>query len=171
MLFWNHQWSRRGAHFQSVTCSCSYRFPYKSSHPPSSAPLFHFFWGVNTSPSLHLLLLQELAADLAAADFGALLASLQGLLPWRIVKLLVRIHSGEPEAVLIGEVVAGALGAVALDEWRRAEILQAGARGHQRLTATLSASCCVLHRRGEKISRKESKNASLPLWTLYMFVK
>lgn len=114
-------------------------------------------------PSLHLLLLQDLAADLAAADSGALLASLQGLLPGRIDKLLVRIHGGEPEAVLIGEVVAGALGAVALDERRRAEILQAGAGGHQGLTAALSAGCCVLQRRGERISREGSKNASLPV--------
>lgn len=94
--------------------------------------------------SLHLLLLQDLAADLAAADFGALLASLQGLLVRRIDELLVEIHGGEPEAVLVGKVVAGALGSVALDERRRTEILQAGARRHQGLTATLCAGGRVL---------------------------
>lgn len=100
-------------------------------------------------PSIHLLLLllQELAADLAAADFGAFLASLQGLLRRRIDKLLVGVHGGEPEAVLIGEVVAGALGPVALNEWRCAEILQTGTGRHEGLTAALSAGCCVLQRR------------------------
>lgn len=93
------------------------------------------------------LLLQELAADLAAADFGAFLASLQGLLPRRVHELLPGVHGGEPEAVLVGEVVAGALGTVALDEWRRAEVLKARAGRHQGLTAALGASCCVLQMR------------------------
>lgn len=84
---------------------------------------------------------------MAAADSGALLASLQRLLTRGIHKLLAWVHGGEPEAVLIGEVVAGALGPVALDERRRAEILQAGAGGHQGLAAALSASCRVLHGR------------------------
>lgn len=101
---------------------------------------------------LFLFLLQDLAADLAAADFGAFLASLQGLLSRRVNKLLAGFHGGEPEAVLVGEVVAGALGPVALDEWRRAEILQAGTGRHQGLTATLSAGCRVLKRRDDKIS-------------------
>lgn len=83
---------------------------------------------------------------MTAADSGALLASLQGLLSWRIHKLLVGIYSGEPEAVLVGEVMAGALGSVALDEWCCAEILQAGARRDQGLTTTLSAGCRVLQR-------------------------
>ena len=101
---------------------------------------------------LFVFLLQELAAHLAAADFGAFLASLQGLLSRRVNKLLVGFHGGEPEAVLVGEVVAGALGPVALDEWRRAEVLQAGAGRHQGLAATLSASCRVLKRRDGQIS-------------------
>ena len=83
---------------------------------------------------------------MAAADFGSLLASLQGLLRRRIEKLLAEIHGGEPEAVLVSKVVAGALGPVALDERRRAEILQAGAGGHQGLTAALGAGCRVLQR-------------------------
>lgn len=114
-----------------------------------------FSWSVSVSPpdvsllpSLHFSilhhLLQEFAADLAAADSGKLLASLQGLLHRWIDKLLPGIHSGEPEAVLVGEVVAGALCPAALDEWRCAEVLQTGARRHQRLTPALSASCCVL---------------------------
>lgn len=98
--------------------------------------------------SVHLLLLQDLAADLAAADSGAFLARLHGLLRRRVDELLAGVHSGEPEAVLVGEVVAGALGPVALDEWRGAEILQAGAGRHQGLTAAFSAGCCVLQRSG-----------------------
>lgn len=98
--------------------------------------------------SVHLLLLQDLAADLATADFGAFLARLQGLLRRRVDELLARVHRGEPEAVLVGEVVASALGPVALDEWRGTEILQAGARRHQGLTATFSAGCRVLQRSG-----------------------
>lgn len=93
------------------------------------------------------LLLQDLAADLAAADFRAFLASLQGLLHWWVDKLLVGVHGGEPKAVFIGEVVAGPLGAVALNEGRWAEVLQAGTGRHQGLTATLSAGCCVLQRK------------------------
>lgn len=98
--------------------------------------------------SVHLLLLQDLAADLAAADFGAFLARLQGLLRRRVGELLAWVHSGEPEAVLVGEVMAGALAPVALDEWRSAEILQAGARRHQGLAATFSTGCRVLQRSG-----------------------
>lgn len=111
--------------------------------------LFFFLWGVTWCfpPSTLLLLLQDLAADLAAAHFGALLASLQGLLRRRVDELLAGIHGGEPEAVLVGEVVAGALGSVALDERRRAEILQAGAGRDQGLTAALSAGCRVLQTR------------------------
>lgn len=96
--------------------------------------------------SVRLLLLQDLAADLAAADFGAFLARLQGLLRRRVDELLAGVHSGEPEAVLVGKVVAGALGPVALDEGRGAEILQAGAGRHQGLTATFSAGGRVLQR-------------------------
>lgn len=99
-------------------------------------------------PSVHLLLLQDLAADLAAADSGAFLARLHGLLRRRVDELLAGVHSGEPEAVLVGKVVAGALGPVALDEWRGAEILQAGAGRHQGLTAAFSAGCRVLQRSG-----------------------
>lgn len=96
--------------------------------------------------SVHLLLLQDLAADLATADFGAFLARLQGLLRRRVDELLTGVHSGEPEAVLVGKVVAGALGPVALDEGRGPEILQAGAWRHQGLTATFSAGCRMLQR-------------------------
>jgi len=80
-------------------------FFFKSSHPPSPTPLtfissrcyyitsrcFH----PSIPPSiLHLLLLQDLAAHLAAADFGALLASLHGLLHRGIDKLLAGLHGG-----------------------------------------------------------------------------
>lgn len=97
-------------------------------------------------------LLQNLAADLATADFGAFLARLQGLLRRRVDELLTGVHSGEPEAVLIGKVVAGALGPVALDEGRGAEVLQAGAGRHQGLTSTFSAGCRVLQRSGVELA-------------------
>lgn len=98
--------------------------------------------------TIHLLrLLQDLGAHLAAAHSGALLASLQGLLGWRVDKLTPGIHGGQPEAVFIGEVVAGAPGAVALDERSRPEVLQAGAGRNQGLTAALIAGCCVLWQR------------------------
>lgn len=43
---------------------------------------------------------------------------------------MLRIIDGrQPEAELVGEEVAAAAGAVALDEWRGAEVLQAGAGG------------------------------------------
>lgn len=102
--------------------------------------------------SVHLLLLQNLAADLATADFGAFLARLQGLLRRRVDELLTGVHSGEPEAVLVGKVVAGALGPVALDEGCGAEILQAGAGRHQGLTATFSAGRRVLQRSGVELA-------------------
>lgn len=81
---------------------------------------------------------------MAAADSGALLASLQRLLGWREGKLIFWIHGCQPEAVFIGKVVAGAPGAVALDERSRPEVLQAGTGRHQGLTAALCTSCCVL---------------------------
>lgn len=84
---------------------------------------------------------------MAAADPGVLLAALQRFLRRGLDELPVGVHSGEPEAVLVGEVVAGALPAVALDEGRRAEILQAGAGRHQGLAAALSARRRVLEKR------------------------
>lgn len=105
----------------------------------TSIPLLRFPLHSSTICFLH-----ELAADLAAADLGALQASFQGLLLRRRAKLQLGVHGGQPEAVLVGEEVAGAPGPVALNEWRGAEILQAGARRHQRLTAALGAGRCVL---------------------------
>lgn len=100
--------------------------------------------------------LQDLAADLAAADPEAFLSALQGLLLCRRAELQPGVDCGEPEAVLVGEVVAGAPGAVALDEGGRSEVFQARAGRHQGLTATLSAGCCVLWREKGKDSYKQN---------------
>ena len=61
------------------------------------------------------------------------------------------LDGGEPEAVFVGEVVAGALGPVTLDEGRGTEVLQTGTRRRQRLTPTLVTCCCVLGGRGKRL--------------------
>lgn len=53
---------------------------------------------------------------------------------------------GEPEAVLVGVVVAGPAAPVALNERRGTEVLQAAARRHQGLAATFIARSRVLPR-------------------------
>ena len=68
---------------------------------------------------------QVLHADLAAADAVELLAGLEGLRGG--LRLEGLVHGGQPEAVLVCKVMAGALGPVTLDERRCAEVLQAGA--------------------------------------------
>lgn len=75
-----------------------------------------------------------LDADLAATDACPQVARLEGLGAGRH-ELLVDLYRGQPEAVLVGEVVARAPGAIALDEGRGPEVLQAGAGAGQRLTA------------------------------------
>jgi len=50
---------------------------------------------------------------------------------------VLRVDRRQPEAELVGEVVAGAPSAIALDERRRAEVLEARAGTRQRLTAAL----------------------------------
>ena len=57
---------------------------------------------------------------------------------------MVGFDGGQPEAEGVGEVVTGALGAVAFDEGRRAEVLQARARAHQGLTTAFGAVGSVL---------------------------
>lgn len=56
---------------------------------------------------------------------------------------------GQPEAVLVSEVVAGPTASVTLDERRRTEVLQTATRRHQRLTAAFVPSRRVLCREGE----------------------
>lgn len=104
----------------------------------------HLFSESLIMPPPPRLRLQHFAADLTATDSGALLARLQRLLAGRGHKLPPGIHRGQPEAVLVGEVVARAFGAIALDERSGAEILQAGAGRHQGLTAAFRASRRVL---------------------------
>ena len=62
-------------------------------------------------------------------------------------ELLLRVDRRQPEAELVGEVVARAARAVALDERRRAEVLETRAGTRQRLTAALGARRRVLHAR------------------------
>lgn len=69
--------------------------------------------------------LENLNANLAAANAGERLSGLQRL---HFPGLYLRLHYGEPEAQLVGEIVASPSGATALDEGRGAEVLQTGAR-------------------------------------------
>lgn len=77
---------------------------------------------------------QVLHAHLATADVRADEAGLERVGRGRALEGLLG-DGGQPEAVLVGVVVARAAGPVALDERRGAEVLQAAARRHQRLAA------------------------------------
>lgn len=59
-------------------------------------------------------------------------------------ELLAGVDGGEPEAELVGKVVAGASAAVALDEGAGSEVLQAGPGAGERLATTLGARAGVL---------------------------
>lgn len=58
----------------------------------------------------------------------------------------IHVHSGQPVAVRVGVIIAGA-STVALDEWRGAELLQTGAGRGESLTRTLGACTGVLWHR------------------------
>jgi hypothetical protein len=79
-------------------------------------------------------LLRVLDAHLAPTDPISNVTGFERLL-LRFLELLVRLDRGQPEAEGVGEVVAGALGAVALDERRRAEVFEAGAGADEGLAA------------------------------------
>ena len=87
---------------------------------------------------------QLLHADLAAADARPQAAGLERV-RLRADELLAGVDRRQPEAELVGEVVAGAPRAVALDERRRAEVLEARAGARQRLTAAVRARSRVLY--------------------------
>lgn len=95
--------------------------------------------------------LQAFHTHLAAADPGVQLPGLERFGCRLLPKLLPLFHCGQPETVLVGEVVAGAPGPAALDEGRGAEILQAGAGGDQRLAAALGARRSVLKQTGSGV--------------------
>lgn len=101
-------------------------------------------------------------ADLAAADAGAQIAGLERFLFGR-AELVLQLDGGQPEAELVGEVVAGAARAVALDEGSRAEVLQARAGAGQRLTAALRSRRCV---HDKTVSHPETAPA---FWTVWYF--
>ena len=99
------------------------------------------------TPPLQVDASRPLDADLAPADLRPQGPGLEGL-RHGLVELRVALDGGQPEAELVGEVVAGAAAAAALDEWRGAEVLQAGAGARQGLAAALGA--------GGRVLRKES---------------
>ena len=85
-----------------------------------------------------------LNADPAAA--GHLLV-LSRVLQYGLAGALAEVgaaHAGQPVAVDVGEVVAGAARALALHERLRPEVLQAAARGCQRLATALVSCARVL---------------------------
>lgn len=73
---------------------------------------------------------QILHAHLAAADVGADEAGLERVSGWCALEVLLR-NCGEPEAVLVSEVMAGPTAPVTLDKWCRTEVLQTAAWRHQ----------------------------------------
>jgi len=88
---------------------------------------------------------QLLHADLTSADTRAQVAGLERV-RLRALELgaRLRVDRRQPEAELVGEVVARAACAVALDERRRAEVFQARAGTLERLTAAIGAGTGVL---------------------------
>lgn len=56
------------------------------------------------------------------------------------------VHPGQPEAVDVGEVVAGPSRPLAFDERLSPEVAQTAARRRQRLAAALVAGACVLQK-------------------------
>ena len=80
---------------------------------------------------------------IAAADARPKISRLQRLRA-RDAELVARVDRRQPEAELVGKVVARATCAVALNERRRAEVLEARAGTRQRLAAALRSSARVL---------------------------
>lgn len=91
---------------------------------------------------------QVLHAHLAAADVRPDEPRLERVGGGRALEVLLG-DGGEPEAVLVGKVVAGPTASIALDERRGTEVLQTAAWRHQRLATAFIACGCVLRgRRG-----------------------
>lgn len=87
--------------------------------------------------------LRVLYTHLTATYSGPEVSWLQGLL-LRPLELLSVLDSGHPKAELVRVVMAVSFGAVALDERRRAEVLQTRSRTGQRLPAALRTGTGVL---------------------------
>lgn len=108
-----------------------------------------------------------LYADLASRDARSQRACLQRL--WlrdleqfhvlkkdysrRYLELLIIVDGSQPEAELVGKIVARASGAVALDEGSGAEVFQAGTGGGQGLATAFSSGSGV---HGEGIANPET---------------
>lgn len=105
--------------------------------------------------------LQIFHTHLAAAHPGVELPSFQRLRNRLFPKLPSLLHRGQPEAVLVGKVVAGTTGAAALDERSGPKVLKAGAGGDQGLTTTLSPGSSV-HEEG--VTDPEAAPAQRALW-------
>ena len=85
-------------------------------------------------------------ANLASGDPAAQVARLQSLADGP-VEHVPGLDGCQPERELVGKVVAGSPGPVALDEGGRPEVLEARARRRKRLATALCSSCCVLGRK------------------------
>lgn len=92
---------------------------------------------------------QVFHAHLAAADVRPDEPGLERVGRGRALEALLG-DGGEPEAVLIGKVVAGPPASIALNERCGAEVLQTAARRHQRLAATFVTCGRVLCRGGDR---------------------
>lgn len=100
------------------------------------------------------LLSHALDAHAASTDSSPQRARLECLWPWD-GELGVLFDGGQPEAVLVGEVVARAIRAVTFYEWGGAEIFQTTSGAGQRLT-TPSWSCSgVLVEKGNTVVRED----------------
>ena len=64
---------------------------------------------------------------MAPAHPGPEVSGLQGLGDGS-GKLLALVHGSQPEGELVGKVMAGAAGTIALDEWSSSEVLETGSR-------------------------------------------
>lgn len=100
-------------------------------------------WGNSVAISAFLSL-QVLHAHLAAADASPQLSRFQSLRGRSADKLLLLLHRGQPEAVLVGKVMARSPSSIALDERSSSEILQAGARRDKGLASSFCPRRSVL---------------------------
>lgn len=110
-----------------------------------------------------VLLLAGLGADLTTTDSGAEVARLEGF-TLRPVELRLLFNGGQPEAQLVGKVVARSSSSVALDEGRGAEVLKARARAGQGLPAAFRSSCRV---HDEAVADPEAVPAGRAVWNIH----
>lgn len=98
-------------------------------------------WGVSSLPH----------ADVALPDVLPLLPALGQRAGGAVRGGGGRLHSGQPETVDVGEVVAGSSGPLTLHEGQGPEVCQAATWWCQRLAATLVTCTCMLQHTGNDI--------------------